>query len=70
MESRILASTRVRIAYLKRMISRLERESARIHSALAEGKVDQTTAQVGLKGYDAYRRDLMAQLAELERSKP
>ena len=64
-----MVSRRARIAYLKRMISRLEGEISRFDSLVQEGKMDgaqetivRTLIQDGL-------RQLRAELGELQRSR-
>lgn len=61
-------SRTARIAYLKRMMKRLEEEKLRLRELLSSGDLTEQAGQMGLELIEANRNKMIAELETLEGS--
>ncbi len=64
-----MQSPRTRIAYLKRMLRRLEQEQARFEKLRREGQLTQAEAEFGREMWEKERQETMEELQRLEANK-
>ena len=61
-----MQSKSTRIAYLKRMLKRLEGEGIRLQSLVSDGELTRQAAELAVQHLNHSRNELLAELRELE----
>jgi hypothetical protein len=64
-----MLTTNVRIAYLKRLLRRLDAEPLRIQELIRAGELSNESASLAERQLDFERSKILRELAELERAK-
>ena len=59
-------STHTRIAYLKRMLKRLEGEDNRIHQLVLKGELSPEGGEIGIQQLKKSREELLSELQTLQ----